>query len=60
VSLPVSIGVHRAKLLESTLHALGTFDFMHIFGESTGKTRDKPLLDEQEGLLGKAKKLFGA
>ncbi|MEM2237539.1 MAG: Mov34/MPN/PAD-1 family protein [Candidatus Caldarchaeum sp.] len=59
VSLPVSIGVHRTKLLESTLHALATFDIRQIVAESGGKTANNPSEGEGGGLLGKAKKLFG-
>ncbi|MEM4280603.1 MAG: Mov34/MPN/PAD-1 family protein [Candidatus Caldarchaeum sp.] len=59
VSLPVSIGVHRTKLLESTLHALGTFDIRQIVAESGGKTANNSSEEEVGSLLGKAKKLFG-
>ncbi|MCS7133867.1 MAG: Mov34/MPN/PAD-1 family protein [Candidatus Caldarchaeum sp.] len=60
VSLPVSIGIHRAKLLESTLHALSTFDVRHLTGEAESKTVSSSKSEVSEGLLGKAKKLFGA
>ncbi|MEM0440640.1 MAG: Mov34/MPN/PAD-1 family protein [Candidatus Caldarchaeum sp.] len=59
VSLPVSIGVHRAKLIESTLHALSTFDIRHLFGESESKTVADLQSGSSHGFLGKAKKLFG-
>lgn len=59
IALPVSIGVHRAKVLESTLHALNTFDLRHFFGEAEGKTTEDSKAGYQAGFLGKAKKLFG-
>ncbi|MDW8084120.1 MAG: Mov34/MPN/PAD-1 family protein [Candidatus Caldarchaeum sp.] len=59
VSLPVSIGIQRAKLLESTLHALNTFDVKHLYGDAEGKTGTDFKSENSSGLLGKAKKLFG-
>ncbi|MCS6769804.1 MAG: Mov34/MPN/PAD-1 family protein [Candidatus Caldarchaeum sp.] len=59
VALPVSIGVQRSKLLESTFHALGTFDVRQLNSESQGMTRSGPAAVEEDGFLGKAKKLFG-
>jgi len=59
LSLPVSIGVQRSKLLESTFHALSTFDVRHLHQQSGGMT-ESGLQDVEDGsLLGKAKKLFG-
>ncbi|MEM1943408.1 MAG: Mov34/MPN/PAD-1 family protein [Candidatus Caldarchaeum sp.] len=59
VSLPVSIGVQRSKLLESTFHALSTFDVRHLLQQSEGMTESGPQAGEDGSLLGKAKKLFG-
>ena len=59
VSLPVSIGVHRGKLLESTLHALSTFDIRQLLAEANGRTGDNNPAVLREGLLEKAKKLLG-
>jgi len=59
VTLPVSIGTHRSKVLESTLHALSTFDLRFLSPEATGKTAESLSKDLQQGLFGKAKKFFG-
>ncbi len=59
VTLPVSIGIQRTKLLESTLYALDTLDFRQLFTEVKGKTVDNPTSEGARRLLGKAKKLLG-
>jgi len=59
VALPVSIGVHRGKLLESTLHALSTFDIRQILSEAQGRTESSGSAASREGFLEKAKKLLG-
>ncbi|MEM4186518.1 MAG: Mov34/MPN/PAD-1 family protein, partial [Candidatus Caldarchaeum sp.] len=59
VSLPVSIGVHRMKLLESTFRALNTFDIRQLVAEYGGRTGDSSTGYGEGSLLGKAKKLFG-
>ncbi len=59
VTLPVSIGIHRTKLLESTLHALNTLDTRQLVAEVDGKTVGNSMSEVGAGLLGKAKKLLG-